>query len=1109
MRTFFLRLSIVAILFAMSFTTNASQSIKLYVGQSTFVSCPDPPTGAIYQTAWGSKHAAVSVTKDGTYGAKIKVTSYFTGTAQVQCDYYWRWYVGNRQYTNHATTYYNVTCEKVNIRMNQSGPVTLNSGDGIHLSVTLSPSITPSPTVVWNSSKPNVAEVNQNGYVWAKQPGTAIISASSNAGPDKATITINVNPVSVERAELSPSTVNIVTDETKQLTLTTYPQYSKEESASWYSRNPSIASVNSNGMVTGKSPGSTSVYCVVNGYIYTNDVWVNVSKPKLTLSADKPSGLYEKGTLVTLSSNKYGSDIYYTLDGSTPNKKSTKYAAPIRLENSAVLKAFAVKEDCIDSDVLSIEYIISSLKVSGTYPEKDAEVQWVNVVPTVMFSDNIQLVDEGKGISLRGNNSSEIKGRVVVTGNSLSFVPDCKLEEDNYTLTIPEQTVISSCKEENFGYCYSFKVKENTNITDFGTGNQFSQILKADGSFWAWGRNDSGQLGKGNTNTLLTPTKILDDVSFIEATTGGSAIITGSGDLYLCGSNEYGQMGNSTVKNTSKFVKVMSGVSKISLGRFHSLAISEGRLYSWGHNWSGELGIGQQNLYKWSPCYVMSDVRDVSAGEYLTHIITKNDELYTCGGGGSGQLGNGHYTSYYSTPHKVMENVNKSVALKKASVVLMNDGTVWSFGDNEYFQLGTEKDIKNSTEPIMILSDVKDIEGDNLTAAAIKNDNSLWVWGANFYGQIGNGTKENQRTPIKILDNVNKVSVGEYHILAMTNDGRIYGWGDNACSEITKRETDASCILSPALSTFFPSPIVSESLHLENMNLKLGEQGVLLPSISPANAGYMQIEWNSSNPAIASVSEFGVVTGVSIGRTTISCRIYNAAESYVEATCQVTVSDAGTVEDSFTTLLESNNPNGAEGWVLNHGKLTDILTKVWEWRNFNNMYYLNASAYVNGTAYESNGWAISPVIRLNSSAKSISFEHAAKFQSTLMEMCSVNIRVYGNSDWTKLEIPNWPLAGSWTFVNSGDIDISAFAGKEVEIGINYTSDYRGADTWEIHNLVIPGVVTEKNQSGIVPIGTSNEQDTPIYYNLQGIRIENPSKGVFIKTQNGKTLKFHK
>lgn len=1111
MRTYFLRLSIIAILFAMSFTANASQSFKLYVGQSTFVSCPDAPTGAIYQTAWGSRHAAVSVTKDGTYGAKIKVTSYFTGTAQVQCDYYWRWYVGNRQYTNHATTYYNVTCEKVNIRMNQSGPVTLNSGDGINLSVTLSPSITPAPTVIWNSSNTNIAEVNQNGYVWARQPGTAIISASSNAGPDKATITINVNSVSAERAELSPSTVNIVTDETKQLTLTTYPQYSKAETASWYSRNPSIASVNSNGTVTGKSTGSTSVYCVVNGYINTNDVRVNVSKPKLTLSADKPSGLYEKGTLVTLSSSKYGSDIYYALDGSTPNKKSKKYAAPIRLDNTAVLKAFAVKEGCINSDVLSIEYKVSSLKVSGTYPEKDAEVQRVNVVPTVMFSDNIQLVNEGNGISLKSNNNSEIKGRVVITGNSLSFVPDNNLKEGNYTFTIPQQTVISSCEEENFAYSYSFGIKGSNIITDICAAFQFSQVLKGDGTLWAWGRNDVGNIGNGASYDVNPPVKILENIVYSEACGLTSAAINESGELYMWGKNNYGQLGNKSVKDSSKPIHILNGIMKVVTSGDHTLALDDmGYLYSWGANWSGELGIGKQTQYEWTPWWnVTNNVKDMAASDGLTLIVTKDDELYTCGSGLYGQLGNGAPIKFYLTPHKVMDNVKKVAALRGTSIVLKNDGTVWSFGDNKWCQLGVKDDMEYSYQPLKILSDVKDIDANYLTVAAIKTDNSLWLWGTNFYGQIGNGTRKDQKTPTKILDNVKKVSVGENHVLALTTDGELYGWGDNACYEITERETDVSSILSPVLSSFFPSPIVSKSLHLEDMDLKLGEQGVLLPSISPANAGYMQIEWNSSNPDIASVSEFGVVTGISVGRTTISCRIYNAAETYIEATCQVTVSDAGNVEDSFTILLASTTPDGAEGWVLNHGKLTNVLTKVWEWRSFNGMYYLNASAYVNGMAYESNGWAISPVIKLNSSAKSISFEHAAKFQSTLMEMCSVNIRVHGNSDWTKLEIPNWPSAGSWTFLNSGDIDIAAFAGKEVEIGINYTSDYRGADTWEIHNLVVPGVISENNQSGIVSIGNLNNQDEPIYYNLQGIRMEGPGKGVYIKTQNGKTLKFHK
>lgn len=898
MKTYISRLSIIAILFAMSFTANASQSFKLYVGQSTFVSCPDAPTGAIYQTAWGSRHAAVSVTKDGTYGAKIKVTSYFTGTAQVQCDYYWRWYVGNRQYTNHATTYYNVTCEKVNIRMNQSGPVTLNSGDGINLSVTLSPSITPTPTVIWNSSNTNIAEVNQNGYVWARQPGTAIISASSNAGPDKATITINVNSVRAEKAELSPSTVNIVTDETKQLTLTTYPQYSKAETASWHSRNPSIASVNSNGTVTGKSTGSTSVFCVVNGYINTNDVRVNVSKPKLTLSADKPSGLYEKGTLVTLSSSKYGSDIYYTLDGSTPNKKSKKYAAPIRLENSTVLKALAVKEGCIDSDVLSIEYKVSSLKVTGTYPEKDAEVQRVNVVPTVMFSDKLRLVNEGKGISLKGNNNSEIKGRVVITGNSLSFVPDCNLEEDNYTLTIPQQTVISSCEEENFAYSYSFWIKGSNYIVDFCEGENSSYVLKSNGTLWAWGNNQFGQLGIGNSSGIVPiPRNVLGNITYIEANGYTAAAITKYRELYMWGHNKRGGFGFvSDVYYSTKPIKISDGVSKITMGTTNTFILSDDNcLYSWGENEKGELGIGTQEN-KTSPHFVMKKVKDMAACGSLTHIVTESDELYTCGSGNKGELGIGYVTDCIYTPQKVMDNVKKSVALFDASIVLKNDGTVWAFGDNEDGKLGVSKDIEYSQEPIMILSDVKDIDGNGSTAAAIKNDNSLWMWGFNGGGRVGNGTGEHQKTPTKILENVQKVSVGSGHVLATTNDGELYGWGLNSSSQIIKWDRIHHYLLSPTKIPHFPVstlPIVSKHIQLRDLNISTEEQAVLLPSISPANASYIQIEWNSSNPDIASVSEFGVVTGVSVGRTTVSCRIYNDTETYIMSECEVTVSKDG------------------------------------------------------------------------------------------------------------------------------------------------------------------------------------------------------------------------
>ena len=726
MKVYLLRFYVIAIFLAMSFTANANKSYELYVGQSTFVSCPDPPRGSIFQTSWASRHGSVSVIKDGTYGAKIKVTSYFSGTAQVQCDYYWRWYVGTRQYTNHATTYYNVTCKQVSIRMNQGGPITLSSGEGIALSVTLSPSISPSPKVSWSSSNSNIAEVNQNGYVWAKQEGTAVISASSNAGSDKASVTINVQRVEVERAELSPSSVNMLIDETSRLTLTTYPQYSKAESTSWHSRNPSVASVNSSGIITGNSLGTTSVYCVVNGYISSNEVQVKVAKPQLTLSADKKSGLYEKGTTVALDASKHGATIYYTLDGSTPTRKSNVYREPICLKENTVLKAFAVRDDCVDSEVLSREYKVTSLQVLDTYPEKGVEVFRPHLVPTVNFTDNIQLIDEGKGITLK-NGNSEISGTVVAFGNSLSFVPDMDLKEGSYTLTIPQQVIMTASQEENFAYAFSFGIKEKSyGIIDICAGMQFSQVLKEDGTLWVWGRNDAGAVGNGSNFNVNSPVKVLENVVYTEAGGLTSAAITGSGELYMWGFNCYGQLGNGSVKDSNKPIYLWSGVEKVVTSGYHTLALTDmGYLYSCGMNWSGELGIGQKNQYKWTFQYVMKNVKDIAASDGLTLIVTNDNELYTCGAGHKGQLGNGYITNYYSTPQKVMDNVKKVAAFSNASLVLKNDGTLWTFGSNEFGQLGILEDIEYSLEPKMILSDVKDIDACSVTGAAIKTDNSL------------------------------------------------------------------------------------------------------------------------------------------------------------------------------------------------------------------------------------------------------------------------------------------------------------------------------------------------------------------------------------------------
>ena len=155
----------------------------------------------------------------------------------------------------------------------------------------------------------------------------------------------------------------------------------------------------------------------------------------------------------------------------------------------------------------------------------------------------------------------------------------------------------------------------------------------------------------------------------------------------------------------------------------------------------------------------------------------------------------------------------------------------------------------------------------------------------------------------------------------------------------------------------------------------------------------------------------------------------------------------------FESLLEGDAELAA-GWTFDNVNLGS-LESVWSWKVYNNAGYLNGSGFANGSAVATEAYAISPVIDLSTATSPVAnFQHAAKFQTTLLSLCGLYARVEGTTAWTKLTIPTWPAAGAWTFVNSGNVDLSAYAGKKIQLAFKYGSSADGADTWEIKNLKV-------------------------------------------------------
>ena len=165
-----------------------------------------------------------------------------------------------------------------------------------------------------------------------------------------------------------------------------------------------------------------------------------------------------------------------------------------------------------------------------------------------------------------------------------------------------------------------------------------------------------------------------------------------------------------------------------------------------------------------------------------------------------------------------------------------------------------------------------------------------------------------------------------------------------------------------------------------------------------------------------------------------------------------------TKASEFYASLGMNDEHGSDGWNYDNAEKPSHINNIWAWRNYNGAYYLNASGYVSGTNYACTSYAYSPEISLEAYKHvGLSFDHAAKFQTTIHRLARVVVREVGSTEWTEFVIPGWPAAGGWTFGTSGIIDISDFAGKKVEVGFKYASTADGADTWEIRSLSLIGI----------------------------------------------------
>ena len=198
----------------------------------------------------------------------------------------------------------------------------------------------------------------------------------------------------------------------------------------------------------------------------------------------------------------------------------------------------------------------------------------------------------------------------------------------------------------------------------------------------------------------------------------------------------------------------------------------------------------------------LAEVTQVSSGE--NHLCAlKNDKTVVCwGAGDKGQLGHGADTKSYtpqvvvdSSGTGVLSNVKQITAGERYSCALKDNATVWCWGYNSSGQLGNNSQT-NSSIPVQVvgegnsgtLSNIAQISGGSVHTCALKNSGEVLCWGHGTSGRLGDGNTATSLYPVRVIDvgessggrplrGIRQVSTGSFHACALTYDEKALCWG--------------------------------------------------------------------------------------------------------------------------------------------------------------------------------------------------------------------------------------------------------------------------------------------------------------------------------------------
>lgn len=374
-----------------------------------------------------------------------------------------------------------------------------------------------------------------------------------------------------------------------------------------------------------------------------------------------------------------------------------------------------------------------------------------------------------------------------------------------------------------------FNSNQNSRVA---SGAFHTLAIRNDGTLWAWGRNNLGQLGNGTRTDSPNPVQIGTGTTWVSVAAGENFSLALRSDnvLFAWGDRTYGQVGDNVFSSSSPVTapKALSGTwAAAKAGATHAVALkTDGTLWCWGNNAAGQLGNADAlNNNRASPVQEYTQFRDwtaVSAGSSHSAGLRTDGSHWAWGSNEYGTLGNPYYPtlnypvqeSFYS-PYWTQTDAGHDHALGMNTL-----GDIFVWGRNQQGQLGTATTAPTQGYPLMLGSGFVSTSAGHWHNAAIKKDGSLWSWGWNSQGQLGANLPAGTSSAALVQESTRsadwlEVFPGKEQTLAMRTDGSLWAWGKNTYGQLGTGSASSNAVLAPVLTKFGDKVTAKLSLGLE------------------------------------------------------------------------------------------------------------------------------------------------------------------------------------------------------------------------------------------------------------------------------------------------------